>query len=56
MLMDKVDQDLEFALWEEGHMKVEDVANYEEVRAAILEKVSAAAGCRLQGPGLRVED
>ena len=39
LLIDKIDADLVHALAEEGNMKVDDVSNYEEVKAAIIDQV-----------------
>ncbi|CAI7838422.1 unnamed protein product, partial [Closterium sp. NIES-53] len=41
MLMDKLDEDLVYALKEEGGMAVEDVSNYEHVKQSIVDKLSA---------------
>ncbi|CAI5468278.1 unnamed protein product [Closterium sp. Yama58-4] len=41
MLIDKLDEDLVYALKEEGGMAVEDVSNYEDVKQSIVDKLSA---------------
>ena len=38
-LIDKIDNDLKFALEVEGNMKLEDVSNYDEVKQAILSQL-----------------
>ncbi|GJP47493.1 hypothetical protein CLOM_g6680 [Closterium sp. NIES-68] len=41
MLMEKLDEDLVYALKEEGRMTVEDVSNYDEVKSSIVAKLIA---------------
>ena len=40
-LIDKLDADLHYAIVHEGKMRVEDITNYDEVKAAILVKLEA---------------
>jgi len=40
-LIDKIDRDLKFTLEVEGNIKLEDVENYEEVKAKIVEELTA---------------
>ena len=40
-LLDKLDADLHYAIVHEGKQRVEDMVNYDEVRAAIAEKLES---------------
>ena len=40
-LMDKLDHDLHYALVHEGKMRVEDITNYEDVKAAITQQLES---------------
>lgn len=39
--MDKLDHDLHYALVHEGKMRVEDITNYEDVKAAITQQLES---------------
>ena len=40
-LIDKLDHDLHYALVHEGKMRVEDITNYEDVKASIAQQLEA---------------